>query len=162
MKRGSTVAMRCAVMAAGIAVLVLCISLAWVTFTEGTAAEEYSVDHTMLIVCIGTCAAAVPFLIAVRQTLKLLDSIDAGHAFTDLSVRALNRIMHCAVAVFLICLLGGTPFLLALGRSDGNPGMAFLGLVPAGVSFIIAVFASVLKRLLEDAVAAKAENDLTI
>lgn len=162
MKRSSTLILRCAVIFAGIVVLAVCVVMAWITFTEGISAVEYQVDRSLLILVIGVCAAAVPFFIALCQALKLLRYIDTNRAFTELSVKALLVIMRCAIADFLVCLLGGTPLLWALGRSDGNPGMAFLGLIPAGVAFLIAVFTYILKRLLSDAIAAKAENDLTI
>ena len=162
MKRGSTIIMRCSVIIAGIVMLVICGVMAWITFTEGRSATGYHVDNVLIVLIVGTYAAAIPYFTALYQTLKLLDYIDSSRAFTEVSVKALKTITHCAIADFIICMAGGAPFFLILGRSDGNPGMVFLGLIPAGVAFIIAVFVSVLKRLLSDAIAAKSENDLTI
>lgn len=162
MKRGSTIIMRCSVIIAGIIMIAICSVMAWITFTEGKSATAYHVDYVLVILIIGTYIAAIPYFITLRQTLKLLDYIDTNRAFTELSVKALKTVAHCAIADFIICIAGGAPFFWMLGRSDGNPGMVFLGLIPAGVAFIIAVFASLLKHLLSDAIAAKSENDLTI
>ena len=162
MKQGSTIILRCAVILAGIVMLAICGVMAWITFTENQSATEYHVDYVLIILILGTYAAAIPYFTALYQTLKLLDYIDTNRAFTKLSVKALKTIMYCAIADFIICMAGGVPFFAILGRNDGNPGMVVLGLIPAGVALIIAVFASVLKRLLSDAIAAKSENDLTI
>jgi aromatic ring-opening dioxygenase catalytic subunit (LigB family) len=43
-----------------------------------------------------------------------------------------------------------------------SPGLVVIGMAIAGVAFVIFVFASVLNRLLHDAIALKSENDLTI
>ena len=45
---------------------------------------------------------------------------------------------------------------------DDAPGLIIIGMAIAGGAFVVAVFASVLKRLLQDAVNVKSENDLTI
>lgn len=162
MKRGSTIIMRCCIVIAAMVMIAICVGMAWITFTEGKSATGYHVDYVLIILIIGTYTAAVPYFIALRQTLKLLDYIDTNRAFTVLSVKALKNIMYCAIADFIICMVGGVPFFLTLGRNDGNPGMVILGIVPCGVAFIVAVFASLLKRLLNDAIIAKSENDLTI
>lgn len=162
MKRGSTMLMRCSVIIMGIVMLVICGVMAWITFTEGISATGYHVDNVLIVLIAGTYVAAIPYFTALYQTLKLLDYIDNGNAFTDVSVKALNTITQCAMADFIICITAGAPFFFILGRSDGNPGIVLLALIPAGVAFIIAVFASVLKRLLRDAIATKSENELTI
>ncbi|MDR3050772.1 MAG: DUF2975 domain-containing protein [Oscillospiraceae bacterium] len=162
MKLGSTAIMRCSVVIAGIVMFAICGVIAWITFTEGKSATEYHVDYVLIIFITGTYMAAIPYFIALHQTFKLLDYIDTGRAFTELSVKALKAITYCAIADFIICMVGGAPFFSILGRSDGNPGMAFLGLIPSGVAFVIVMFTSVLKRLLSDAIVAKSENDLTI
>ncbi len=160
MKLRSTIIMRCSVIIAGIIMLAICVVMAWITFTEGISNIGHHVDYVMIIFISGTYAAAIPFFIALHQTLKLLYYIDTNRAFTELSVKALDIIKRCAIADFLICLLAGAPFFLILGRRDDNPGMVLLGLIPAGIAFIIAVLASLLKHLLRDAIATKSENGL--
>jgi hypothetical protein len=162
MKRSSTHILRGCVIIAGIVMIAICGTMAWITFTEGRSELQYSVDPRLIVLFIGTCMAAVPYFIALYQTFKLLGYIDAGRAFTPLSVEVLASITRCAIADFTICLVGAVPFFTILGRSDGNPGMGLFGLIPTCVAFVIAVFSGVLKRLLNDAIAAKSENDLTI
>ncbi len=49
-----------------------------------------------------------------------------------------------------------------MAKKDDAPGLVIIGMAIAGVAFIIFVFASVLNRLLQDVIAMKTENDLTI
>ena len=54
------------------------------------------------------------------------------------------------------------PYIFLLADKDDAPGAILMGLVPIFVSAVIAVFAAVLQRLLQEAVDIKAESDLTI
>lgn len=61
-----------------------------------------------------------------------------------------------------ICTLGGLPFFYVVAEKDNAPGLVLIGMTIAGIAFIIYVFASVLYKLLQDAIVIKTENDLTI
>lgn len=159
MKRVSIILMRYSVFLAGLLMILICIGVPWIAFTEGKSATGYDVDNVLIILTLGIYAAAIPYFMALYQTLKLLIYIDKNGAFTELSVQALKKITHYAIADFLICLFAGAPFFLILGRNDGNPGMVLFGLIPAGIALLIAVFASLLKGLLSDAITEKTEND---
>lgn len=160
MKRCSTIILRCAVIFAGIAMLAICGGLAWMAFFEEGPDPYYPMEQIWFI---GTIAAAIPYFIALHQAMKLLGYIDTGRAFSELSEKALGRIVRCAIVVFFITTLGGLPFFYTLVRLDGDtPGFMLIGLVIAGSAFLIAVFASVLRRLLQEAIDVKSENDLTI
>ena len=159
MKYCSTIILRCAVVIAGIAMLALCGVIAWISFFENRPAP-YHMEYIWLA---GTYAAAIPYFIALYQAMKLLKYIDANCAFSELSVKSLAVIIRCAVAVFIITTVGGLPFFYAVVRLDNDtPGFMLMGLVISGSAFLIAVFTSVLKRLLQDAIDVKSENDLTI
>ncbi|HHY82777.1 MAG TPA: DUF2975 domain-containing protein [Clostridiales bacterium] len=71
-------------------------------------------------------------------------------------------IMKSVFAEFLICTLGGLPFFYIVAEKDDAPGLIIIGMTIAGIAFVIFVFASVLNRLLQDVIAIKTENDLTI
>jgi hypothetical protein len=114
------------------------------------------------VLLIGTCAAAIPCFTALYQSYKLLGYIDTGRAFSELSVKALKIITRSALIEFFICTLGGLPFFIAVADKDDAPGLVLVGMAIAGVAFVIFVFASVLNRLLQDAIVMKSENDLTI
>lgn len=92
---------------------------------------------------------------------KLLNYIDSSMAFTPPSVTALGKIKLCAFSISGLYVLI-MPFIFLLADKDDAPGAILMGLVPIFVSAVIAVFAAVLQRLLQEAVDIKAESDLTI
>lgn len=110
----------------------------------------------------GTCSAAIPCCIALFQSYKLLVFIDTGRAFSELAVKALKIITRSALAEFLICTLGGLPFFYKMAIMEDAPGLVVIGMAITGIVFITFVFASVINRLLQDAIAIKSENDLTV
>lgn len=54
------------------------------------------------------------------------------------------------------------PFVYNVAELDDAPGLIIIGMVPIFASMVIAVFAAVLQRLLEEAIHIKSENDLTV
>ena len=105
--------------------------------------------------------AAIPFFYALYQSLKLLSYIDKNKAFSMLSVRALRKITYCGVLIAAI-FLAMEPFLYVWAEHDDAPGVILFGMIIAGASLTISVFAAVLQRLLRDAIKMKKENDLTV
>ena len=49
-----------------------------------------------------------------------------------------------------------------MAEVDDAPGLIILGMVIIFASMVIAVFAAVLQRLLQEAINIKSENDLTV
>jgi hypothetical protein len=151
MKRASTLFLRLALIVITLGVLALCIF----------ALPGGLVDPFFRWIVIGMYGAAIPFFIALYQSMKLLQYIDKSTAFSDLSVRALVRIKYCAFAIALI-FTALLPHFYAFAQLDDAPGVLALGLLIVGVSLMIAVFAAVLKGLLQNAIAMKSENELTV
>ena len=58
--------------------------------------------------------------------------------------------------------LGCVPFLIPIAEADDAPGLVLIGAVLACSPLVIAVFAAVLERLLQNAIDIKSENDLTV
>jgi|BioPla2DNA2_1021312.scaffolds.fasta_scaffold23768_3 hypothetical protein len=160
MKRFSTVFLRLAIVVAGAIVLALCLFTFWIAYKDFIYDIELKVLSSVLF--IGTILAAIPCFIALCQSYLLLGYIDAGRAFSEASVKALRIITRSAFADFLVCTLGGLPFFYVLAEIEDAPGLILIGMAIAGVAFVIFVFASVLNRLLQEALAIKSENDLTI
>ncbi|WP_217593797.1 DUF2975 domain-containing protein [Cohnella sp. GbtcB17] len=157
MKR-KTLMLRAVVFLIGIAVLALCFFGLPSIFDEAAANYPKSI---YLPIFIGMYASAIPFFAALFQALRLLRYIDDNSAFSDLSVKALHVIKYCACAISLLyvaCL----PFLYRIADQDDAPGVLAIGLVVAFAAFVIAVFAAVLQKLLQNAIDIKSENDLTI
>ncbi|TWJ96497.1 hypothetical protein CHCC20487_0827 [Bacillus licheniformis] len=106
-------------------------------------------------------AAAIPFYFALYQAFKLLSYIDQNKAFSELSVRALKNIKYCAITISIL-FAAGMPLFYLIAEMDDAPGIILIGLVLIFASMVIAVFAAVLQRLLQEAIDIKSENDLTV
>lgn len=109
----------------------------------------------------GLYLPAVPFFIALYQTLNLLRYIDKNIAFSDLSVKALRTIRRCATAILLLFTIG-LPYIFMMADKDDAPGVFALALVIVCASAAIGVFAAVLEKLLVSAIEMKKENELTV
>ncbi|WP_121610703.1 DUF2975 domain-containing protein [Mesobacillus foraminis] len=160
MERGSTLFLKIALILIGIPVLALCIFL--VPQIGNFAAELYP-DHAYLkyLVFIDLYASAIPFYFALYQAFKLLSYIDKNKAFSELSVGALKKIKYCAITISGLYVIGMPLFYLIAERDDA-PGIILIGMVFILASLVIAVFAAVLQRLLQEAINIKSENDLTV
>ncbi|MED4924014.1 DUF2975 domain-containing protein [Anoxybacillus geothermalis] len=106
-------------------------------------------------------ASALPFYFALYQAFRLLVYIDRNDAFSEASVKALKTIKHCAVAISGLHLLV-LPLFYLFAEKDDAPGVIFVGLIVLFASLVIAVFAAVLQKLLQQAIEIKQENELTI
>jgi hypothetical protein len=160
MKRGTTLFLKIAVILVGIPVLALCIFL--VPEIANFSAELYpDIAYMKYLVLIDLYAAAVPFYFALYQAFKLLSYIDKNKAFSELSVRALKIIKYCAITISILYVVG-MPLFYLIAEKDDAPGIIVIGLVIIFASMVIAVFAAVLQRLLQEAIDIKSENDLIV
>ncbi len=160
MKQATTLFLKLAVIFIGIPVLAVCIFL--MPKIGNFAGELYpDIAYMKFLVLIDMYAAAIPFYLALYQTFKLLSYIDKNQAFSELSVKALNNIKYCAITISTVYLLG-TPLYYLMGKKIDPPSFIPIGLVIIFSSMVIAVFAAVLQRLLQEAINIKSENELTI
>ncbi|MCM3597091.1 DUF2975 domain-containing protein [Metabacillus idriensis] len=160
MKRRTTLFLKVAVILIGIPVLALCIFL--VPEIADFAAELYpDLAYMKYLVLIDLYATAIPFYFALYQAFKLLSYIDKNKAFSELSVGALKNIKYCAFSISILYVLG-MPLFYLMAEMDDAPGIILIGLVIIFASFVIAVFAAVLQKLLKEAIDIKSENDLTV
>ncbi|WP_260285556.1 DUF2975 domain-containing protein [Peribacillus aracenensis] len=160
MKLGTTLFLKIAVILIGLPVLALCIF--FVPEIANFAAELYP-DMTYLkyLVLIDLYASAIPFYFALYQAFKLLSYIDKNKAFSELSVRALKTIKNCAITISGLYVVG-MPLFYLIAEMDDAPGIILIGMVVIFASLVIAVFAAVLQRLLQEAIDIKSENDLIV
>lgn len=115
-------------------------------------------QYVFLIAMYGS---AIAYFAALYQSLKLLGYIDKNVAFSELSVKALKNIKYCAITItvlYILCL----PIILHVAQIDDAPGLGGIGLIITFGAIVIAVFAAVLQKLLQNAIDIKAENDLTV
>ncbi|SDO00202.1 DUF2975 domain-containing protein [Halobacillus aidingensis] len=160
MKRGSTLFLKLAVFLIGLPVLALCIFFVpeFAEFT-GVLLSDFPVIEP--VVFIYMYLTAVPFYMALYQAFKLLTYIDRNQAFSDLSVKALRVIKFCAITISVLYVVL-MPVIYMVAEIDDAPGLIMIGMIIIFASAVIAVFAAVLQRLLQEAITIKSENDLTV
>jgi hypothetical protein len=160
MKRVSTLFLKLTVILMGFPVLALCIFL--VPEIGNIAAKllpEFA--YIKYLVSIVFYASAIPFYFALYQAFNLLRFIDKNKAFSALSVMALKKIKYCAIIISSLHVLV-LPLFYLLADKDDAPGAVFIGLAVPFAAMVIAVFAAVLQKLLQEAIDIKSENDLTV
>ncbi|MFC3746186.1 DUF2975 domain-containing protein [Paenibacillus sp. GCM10012306] len=160
MKLGTTLFLKAAVFIIALPVLAICIFLVpeIVKFVAELYPDMSYIKYLAFIVFYGS---AIPFYFALYQALKLLGYIDKNEAFSELSVSVLNKIKYCAITISGLYMLGLPLFYLIAQKVD-PPGVPAIGVIIIFASMVIAVFAAVLQRLLQEAIAIKSENDLTV
>ncbi|WP_335872437.1 DUF2975 domain-containing protein [Bacillus sp. 2205SS5-2] len=160
MKQGTTLFLKLAVFIIGTPVLVLCIyGLPWLAGEVAEMHIEWA--YLQYLVLVGGYTTAIAFFVALYQALRLLNYIDKNKAFSELSVKSLKNIKNCAITISILYVTG-MPFFYLIAEVDDAPGIILLGMVIIFASFVIAVFAAVLQKLLQEAINIKSENDLTV
>lgn len=154
MKRGSTLLLRGVVILIGLIVLAICL------FVLPIGLRSDATGYYRPIV-LGMYVAAIPFFFAIYQALKLLGCIDQNKAFSAASVQALNNIKYAALAISGLFTLG-MPYIFYVADKDDAPGVAAIGFIIIGASCVIATFSAVLRKLIQNGVDIKSENDLTV
>lgn len=159
MREVTTLFLKIAVFILGLPVLALCIFL--VPHMANFAAKLYpNIAPMKYLVFIVMYGAAVPFYFALYQAFNLLRYIDENTAFSELSVKALKNIKCCAITISGLYVLGLPLFRFIAKKVD--PPIVLMGLIIIFASLVIAVFAAILQRLLQEAINIKSENDLTV
>lgn len=154
MKHSSTIFLRGIVVLIGIIVLALCV----IALPAGINSDSTGDYRPILL---GLYIPAIPFFIALYQSIKLLDFIDRNKAFSKASVKALKKIKYSAAVISGLFSVG-MPYTFYVADKDDAPGVAAIGFIIIGASIVIAVFAAVLQKILQNAMDIKSENDLTV
>ncbi|HEY1064441.1 MAG TPA: DUF2975 domain-containing protein [Candidatus Saccharimonadales bacterium] len=159
--RTSTLLLRAAVVAVGAIVLALCIFALPAVFMA--APEEYNdaATHAIYAIIGAMYMSAVPFFYGLYQAMRILHFIDKNKAFSELSVNALKRITFCALAISVVYAVS-LPLFYIWAQHEDAPGLIIIGMVLSAAPFAIGVAAAVLRRLLQEAISIKSENDLTV
>ena len=156
MPKGPILFLKTIIVLIGLLVLGICVfGLPQLIMSEWTGDFDYG------WIFVGLYVPAVPFFVALYQALKLLGYIEQNNAFSEPSVQALNRIKYCGYIISALFAVG-MPYIFRLAELDDAPGVAMLGFVIIGVSFVVSTFAAVLQTLVQTAVEMKSENDLTV
>jgi hypothetical protein len=163
MKQRSTLFLKIAVFLIGTPVLALCIFLLPQIVYEAIehAQKGSELAYVVFGILIVMYVSTIPFYLALYQAFKLLSYIDKNQAFSQISVRALKNIRNCAITISGLYTVA-LPLVFIIAEWDDAPGLVLIGMVIIGASIVIAVFAAVLQRLLQEAINIKSENDLTV
>ena len=163
MKRSSTLFLKVAVILIGLPVLALCLFLLPQIAAEANEAAERGSDVAYVVygILLVMYVSAIPFYFALYQAFNLLSYIDKNQAFSDLSVIALKKIRNCAITISGLYVVA-LPFVYILAELDDAPGLIIIGMALVFAPLVIAVFAAVLQRLLQEAIDIKSENDLIV
>ncbi len=154
MKPASTLFLKLVIYFMGLAALALC--LVGLPYTIGSF-DPGGYDPIL----VGMYGPAIPFFIALYQGLKLLGFIDKNTAFSQVSVKALKTIKYCGIAISAMYAVG-MPYIVMVADKDDAPGVVLIGLIIISASIVIAVFAAVLQKLIQNGLDIKSENDLTV
>lgn len=154
MKQGSTLFLKFVIGLMGLGVLAFCI----IVLPRVIGSFDIGGYDPILL---GMYVPAIPFYIALYQGFKLLGFIDRNTAFSEASVKALKYIKYCAVAISAMY-AAGMPYIFYVADKDDAPGVVLIGLVFMSAPMVIAVFAAVLQKLLQNAIDIKSENELTV
>ncbi|GGH20276.1 membrane protein [Paenibacillus segetis] len=159
MREVTTLFLKIVVIIIGIPVLALCIFLVppMGNFAANLYPNIFPMKYLVFIVMYG---AAIPFYFALYQAFNLLRYIDDNTAFTELSVKALKYIKLCAITISGLYVLGMPLFHFIAKKVD--PPIGLIVLIIIFVSLVIAVFAAILQRLLQEAINIESEIDLTV
>lgn len=158
-KRRSTVFLRGVVVLIGITALALCTFwLPGIASNDAAAHPETAYLQYPFLAC--AYVFSIPFFVALYQAFKLLSYIDRNKAFSELSVRALSYIKYSAITISILIVLG--ILFVVIFIDDDVAGIISLGLMCTFASSVIATFAVVLQKILQDAIDIKSENDLTV
>lgn len=161
-KQGSTLFLKIVIFIIGMPVLAL--SIFWLPeMAARDAAAHPETAYLQYPFLIGAFITVTPFFVALYQALKLLSYIDQNKAFSHLSVRALKYIKYCAITISTLIVIGViSGIVMSAGTGEDITGFISLGSMLTLASTVIAVFAAVLQRLLQEAINIKSENDLVV
>ncbi|MCM3389903.1 DUF2975 domain-containing protein [Ureibacillus chungkukjangi] len=163
MKKGSTLFLKIAVIFIGLPVLAMALFLLPQIAGEANEAAQRGSDVAYVVygILLVMYISVVPFYFALYQSFNLLSYIDKNQAFSDFSVQALKKIKICAIIISGLYVLA-VPLVFILAEIDDAPGLGIIALLFVFAPLVIAVFAAVLQRLLQEAINIKSENDLTV
>lgn len=154
MSRGSTFILRLVILLIALGGL----ALAAYVLPTGILTDRTGYYRPILI---GMYVPAIPFFIALFQSLRLLNLIDKNQPFSSTAAQCLKVIKYCAAVISALYAVG-MPYIYYAADRDDAPGVVAIGLIIVFASFVVATAAGVFQKLLESAINLKSENDLTV
>ena len=158
MNRGSTIFLRIVISLVAIAALAVCIfPLPRIVAQE--AAKTPETAYVIYLFLVGAYIMAALFFVGLYQAFRLLTYIDGNKAFSELSVRALRQIKHCAITISLLMVTGIAAIMVfSAGTGEDIAGPVMVGLVITFASSAVAAIAAVLQKQAQKAIDIKKER----
>ena len=158
--RRETMILKIAVIMLGIPVAALSVLLLpWIA--RDAAQSSIRMAYVIYGILILMYISLVPFFAALYQGFRLLGYIDSNKAFSELSLKSIQKIRSCAAAISIIYLFA-MPLFYIVAEIDDAPGVILVGMIFVFAPLTVAVFAAILKKLLKNAIDLKNDNELTI
>jgi Protein of unknown function (DUF2975) len=104
-------------------------------------------------------AASIPFFIALYKVFRLLGYIGHNKAFSLNSVRALSSIKNCAIVLSILIVMAGLYIKIFHNKDDDPAGFLAICIVTAFVSLVVAAAVAVFKKILQNGMDIKSENE---
>ncbi|GLC89152.1 DUF2975 domain-containing protein [Lysinibacillus piscis] len=160
-RHSSTIFLKVVLFLIGIAILALCIFGIPAIAIKDAMAHPQSAYVAYLFVGYAYIAC-IPFYTALYQAYRLLSNIDQNKAFSPSSIKALATIKYCAITIISLIVLGIFIALVLFSGKEDITGIIMLALISLLASSAIATFATVLQKLLQQALTMQYENELTV
>ncbi len=158
--RRETMILKIAVIMLGIPVAALsAMLLPWTA--RDAALSSIRMAYVIYGILILMYISVVPFFAALYQGFRLLGYIDSNKAFSELSLKSIQKIRSCAAAISIIYLFA-MPLFYIVAEIDDAPGVILVGMIFVFAPLTVTVFAAILKKLLKNAIDLKNDNELTI
>ena len=158
--RRETMILKIAVIMLGIHVAALSVLLLpWIA--RDAAQSSIRMAYVIYGILILMYISVVPFFAALYQGFRLLGYIDSNKAFSELSLKSIQKIRSCAAAISIIYLFA-MPLFYIVAEIDDAPGVILVGMIFVFAPLTVTVFAAILKKLLKNAIDLKNDNELTI
>lgn len=159
MNRGATFFLKGVILLIGIVVLSMCLFwLPEIASRDAKAHPESAYLQYPFLLC--AYLLSFPFFIGLYKVFKLFIYIDQNKAFTEVSVKALKIIKYCAITISAFIVTG--IIFVAIYMEGDRAGVVAMGLYSTFASSVIATFAGVLQRLVNEVVKIISENDLIV
>src|SRR3989344_6696127 len=117
MRQGSTLFLKVVIYIIGLAVLALCVIIGVVTISGNAG--------MYLPILLGMFIASIPFFYALYQGILILNYIEMGTAFSELSVKAIKDIKYCAFTISVLY-AAGMPYIIYVADKDDAPGAVMI------------------------------------
>lgn len=155
-----TLLLKLAIIALTIPILAICIDLV-PRLATGIAHEYPVLVPFKYPFIIAVYATAVAFFSILYHAFRILAMIEANQAFSTLSRHAIQRIQFGALSIAVI--YGVTlPLFYYVADHEDAPGILVIGLILVFAALVVAAFAAVLQKLVNNALEIKSEMDLTV